>query len=327
MRILSVPSVDNITGLYSTIIGEPAIYLWRYIHNDVLLNEVVNANEGGLGVDGHIFVASRATQLPNGKYRYEYAIQNLDSAQAIGSFGLPATCANVQLEDFDQHHVDFHSGELWGSEDWGGSYQDGRIQWATTPFAVDPNASAIRWGTMANFAFTSNMPPREAEAQLGMFAPGVSTSLTTTVLSPCDDLRCTFERYCERTPNSVGDGGVIYAFGSASIVDNDLQLAARALPPGQFGIFFYGPEELQHPFGGGLLCVGAGLYRIWPPVQANNLGLVELDLDLWSAPFNSQPGMVEPGTSWNFQLWYRDPAGPTYSGYNFTDAMRIHFCR
>jgi hypothetical protein len=327
LRFMSVQGVDSVSGALSTAMGEPAIFVWRFIHDDVLINEVVNANEGGPGVDSHIFIASRATQLPNGKYRYEYAIQNLDSDQAVGSFALPATCAYVQLEDFDQHHVGSHSGDPWGDDDWGASLHDGMLEWATTPFLNDPNASAIRWGTMANFSFTSNLPPKEAEATLGLFAPGVGSSLSTTVLAPCGTLECGRERYCEGVANSLGTVATMNTQGSMSVSQNNLILYCNSIPANQWGIFFYGPEELDHPLGGGTLCIGAAIYRINPAIQANNNGLAMTFVDLNSGPMGSGPGKITPGSSWNFQYWYRDPAGPTFSGFNFTDAMRIHFCQ
>jgi hypothetical protein len=33
---------------------------------------------------------------------------------------------------------------------------------------------------------------------------------------------------------------------------------------------------------------------------------------------------IQPGTSWNFQFWYRDPAGGG-AGFNLSDAVMIPF--
>ena len=35
-------------------------------------------------------------------------------------------------------------------------------------------------------------------------------------------------------------------------------------------------------------------------------------------------GLIQPGSSWNFQFWYRDSAGG--NGFNFTDALSVNFC-
>ena len=72
--------------------------------------------------------------------------------------------------------------------------------------------------------------------------------------------------------------------------------------PGQFALFFTGPEEIQVPFGDGFRCVGAGsvgLFRLGPPQL--------------------------PGERRSFQLWYRDPAAGG-SGFNLSNGVTVTFC-
>jgi hypothetical protein len=152
-------------------------------------------------------------------------------------------------------------------------------------------------------------------------------SLTAVTLGPCEGFDCTTkERYCAGVSNSLGTLAAINTLGSTSVSANSMTLYCNSIPANQWGIFFYGPEELQHPFGGGTLCIGGAIYRINPAIQANSSGLAWLPLDLTSGSMGSGPGKITPGSAWNFQFWYRDPAGPTYSGFNFTDALRLHFC-
>ena len=40
---------------------------------------------------------------------------------------------------------------------------------------------------------------------------------------------------------------------------------------------------------------------------------------------NRLGGAVTAGTTWNFQVLYRDPAGPGGNGFNTTDAVSIAF--
>ena len=36
-------------------------------------------------------------------------------------------------------------------------------------------------------------------------------------------------------------------------------------------------------------------------------------------------GQIQAGATWNFQAWYRDPAGGP-SGFNLSDGLGITFC-
>jgi hypothetical protein len=37
-------------------------------------------------------------------------------------------------------------------------------------------------------------------------------------------------------------------------------------------------------------------------------------------------GALVPGSTWNFQFWYRDSKGPLQSGFNLSDALTATFC-
>ena len=58
------------------------------------------------------------------------------------------------------------------------------------PVTFNPNA--LMWGTLYNFRFDSNIPPRTANATLGLFKPGTPSSIpvaaipTPTIL--CDSI-------------------------------------------------------------------------------------------------------------------------------------------
>lgn len=133
--------------------------------------------------------------------------------------------------------------------------------------------------------------------------------------------------YCTGAPNSVGLGALIGWAGSLSIADDNFVLTATGLPPNTAGLFLYGPDQQQVPFGNGYLCVApgsAGLFRIGA-AQANALGQVVRPLYLHAPPMNGGPGAVGAGSAWNFQFWYRNPAGGG-AGFNTTDALRAVFC-
>lgn len=127
--------------------------------------------------------------------------------------------------------------------------------------------------------------------------------------------------YCFTSPNSVGAGMTLTATGSTSHTANDLGFFALGGPAGNFGVLFMGPDQTTAIFGNGVLCVAGGILR-YDPIQIDGLGVASLTVD-YAVP----PAAVNmlPGTIWNFQFWYRDPAGGG-PGFNTTDAVRVEVC-
>jgi len=133
------------------------------------------------------------------------------------------------------------------------------------------------------------------------------------------------ERYCDGAPNSFGPGAALELGGPISVGNNALRLLVSGAVPGQFGLYFYGPDMNQSPFGDGYLCIGGGFYRLGPPQTIAPDGTDERPLDFTLPPLDAGPGQIVPGDSWSFQHWYRDPAGSGGSGFNLSDALRIQF--
>jgi hypothetical protein len=131
------------------------------------------------------------------------------------------------------------------------------------------------------------------------------------------------EFYCVTSPNSVNEEGARINFaGSTSVSANDLQIIAGFAPAGQTGLFYYGPNQIQAPFGSGIRCVGGAITRLNPAtVISAPWGEAIHNMDNTSA---SNLRNIQPGTSWNFQFWYRDPAGGG-AGFNLSDAVMIPF--
>lgn len=135
--------------------------------------------------------------------------------------------------------------------------------------------------------------------------------------------------YCVSAPNSAGPGAVISYAGSSSVAANDFALVVDAAPPDKFALFAYGPEQVSLPFGDGFQCIGRGaleIFRFGRPVLTNDVGHAERRIDLDQPPANSGPGEITPGSIWNFQVWYRDPAGPGGTGFNASNALSAVFC-
>jgi len=129
--------------------------------------------------------------------------------------------------------------------------------------------------------------------------------------------------YCVTSPNSVGSGALIGSSGSTSIAANDFVLQATACPLNKFGLFYYGDLQTQVPAGDGFRCVGSStsLFRL-PVVSTGGTGSASFAVD-----YNNLPngGDILPGSTWNFQFWYRDTGFGSF-GYNFSDALQATFC-
>jgi photosystem II stability/assembly factor-like uncharacterized protein len=128
--------------------------------------------------------------------------------------------------------------------------------------------------------------------------------------------------------SSSGAGAVLSASGTSSVLADDLVLEAFQLPLNKSGLVFVGPAQQKIAFGGGLLCVAAGSSGIARfPLQSSGAG----------GTFSQGPGIVahasssfpaashiQPGQTWNFQAWYRDPTGPC-AATNTSNAMAVTF--
>lgn len=132
------------------------------------------------------------------------------------------------------------------------------------------------------------------------------------------------ERGCSGAPNSFGPGAVIAHIGSTSLAANDLVLQVDGAVPGTFGLFFYGPDEAEIPFGDGNLCIGGAIQRLQPALLADAGGSAERVVDLPTFPTGSGPGQITAGSAWSFQYWYRDTAAQG-AGFNTSDALRCGF--
>jgi hypothetical protein len=139
--------------------------------------------------EGKLEVGSKATDLGDGTWRYDYAVHNQNSHMSIGSVSVPSAAGSTSGYYF--HDVSYHDSvdaNIDGT-DWAPVEGAGDISWATTPFADDSNANAIRWGTTYNFSFVSSAAPTTGDITLGMWRdPSMSVSASVvvpTAAAPC----------------------------------------------------------------------------------------------------------------------------------------------
>jgi len=131
-------------------------------------------------------------------------------------------------------------------------------------------------------------------------------------------------RGCSASINSTGRGARIHALGSASTSISSLSMIATALPPATLALPIFGVNPFDAPFGDGRLCVSPfapGLTRA-PVTLSTSNGSTRSDFDFTTPGLGAAFG---PGTTWYFQVLYRDPTGPGGSGFNGTDGVFISF--
>ncbi|MFT5052212.1 MAG: hypothetical protein ACI8QZ_003644 [Chlamydiales bacterium] len=133
--------------------------------------------------------------------------------------------------------------------------------------------------------------------------------------------------FCIAAPNSAGPGALLSSSGTPEIGLNSFSLHMDGGVPGTSGLYFYGPNQIQAPFGDGFRCVGGATRRLYPPLMADAMGSNSRALDFGVPPLGGGgAGAVTPASTWNFQLWYRDASGPGGTGFNLSDGLSITFC-
>lgn len=123
--------------------------------------------------------------------------------------------------------------------------------------------------------------------------------------------------YCSRNSNTESLlGSSISAVGSASLSAMNFTLQANNVPD-EPGLFFFGPDRENQPFGGGRLCVGGGINRL--PVITPVAGRYEYTID-----FSAFGAALSALDTAHFQCWYRDPGAFT-APWNTSDGLEVVF--
>ena len=134
--------------------------------------------------------------------------------------------------------------------------------------------------------------------------------------------------FCPAVPHSLGFGTLLEGLGSSSIASSSFKLASSGGIPGQLHIYYYGPEAASVPFGDGTRCVGPGglgVFRLLPARPYSAAGTDERALDFTLPPAGGGPGWIQPGSTWYFQDWYRDPFHPAGTGHNLSNGLQVTF--
>jgi hypothetical protein len=222
-------TTNNLTVTSYTRRMQPAIFAWKEADPLVAIQTIDVPGEG------RFYVGYRATSLGGGLFHHEYAVFNLNSDRAAESFTI-ALPPGVSASNLGFHDVSYHSGEPWVGTDWTSTHVPGTsIGWACASQAVDPNANALRWGTLYNFRFdapAAYLP----DATIGLWKPGIPATVAATICpAPNATQTSTPAVYALQFPayDFVATAGVAGAQAGPSGNDSVLTVA---LP---FPFFFY----------------------------------------------------------------------------------------
>jgi len=192
-RQFSVAGTTNFTfsPVGSTVRMTPAINAWP--------GATIRTIEPEPGVDGRAFLAYKVTGPIAGLYHYEYAIYNQNLDRGIQSFSVPRLLVpniNGAEQGGGEQNVGFHAPPQhpgfpadgtqgntgFSSAEWTFNPSATSLTWTSETFAQNPNANAIRWGTLYNFRFDSTTAPVASDATIGFFKAG--SPITVAIEGP-----------------------------------------------------------------------------------------------------------------------------------------------
>lgn len=136
--------------------------------------------------------------------------------------------------------------------------------------------------------------------------------------------------------NSTGVGGILGWGGSTSVSADDLVLFGVNLPANESALFLMARDTgpVMNTLGGGLLCIGGPMnkiVRLLPVVNTGANGEISIgpgivNLSCNGSVVNPMIGCITSGSTWNFQLYFRDtdPNSPCGNA-NTTNALAATF--
>lgn len=237
---------------------QPAIMAWKAFDPAVTITNVTTPEDANADPDltvARVIIGARATDLGGGVWHYEYAVHNLNSDRSVYSFSIPVDpstiVTNIGFRDVEYNDGD---GESWVNRDgtdWSGVFAGGSVTWACAhTYAQNPNANALRWGTMYNFRFDANVAPTTGNATLVQFKPGAQTLQASTVVPSVPSCACPGDV----NGDSKVDGGDIANFTQMYIGAMSVGSCAQTAPPISGGLNSDDVDEFVNLLLAGLGC-------------------------------------------------------------------------
>jgi hypothetical protein len=325
----------------------PAIQAWQNADPAVQIAQVQLPGEGLL------YLAWKTTALGNGVFHYEYALYNLNSDDAVRSLSVPLG-PGISGTTARFHDVSYRDGDGIGSvdqdgTDWPALFAGGALSWSTDTFASNPNANALRWGTLYNFRFDSDAAPTTGTITLGLFKSGGSITVQADIPLPPGTPLCFGDGSAGNCPcanfgiagngcaNSSDLAGAHLEASGATRADplsgtDTLVLHSSGMPPTATAIYLQG-SALVLPglqLGDGIRCAGGTLLRLAVVPSSAGASQYPGPGDLSIAQRSAQLGdvVLGSGATRHYQAWYRDPVAnycpdPPGKNYNVTNATGV----
>ena len=299
---------------------EPAIYAWAAVDPTVSFHDVQVPGEG-------LFVAASHV-IPNGDgtWRYEYAVQNINSD--FSGQSLTVSVGTATISEVGMSFPEYHSGEPYTNTPWSGAVGAGSVTWACLPFAQDQNANALRFGTTYSFWFTADEPPAAGDVSLGFFKPGHPAAQIIQLDVPSDG-PVVANNYCMQAPNSTMVPTGLWV-SSVDLTARTINVDVTSMPTGQFGFLATSltPDQINMAGGSaGNLCLGGTIGRLVGGVvfqaSAGGAATIPVDLDVIPTP-NGTTGVMTGETRY-FQAWHRDVSAGGGPSSNFSFGLSVSF--
>ncbi len=190
--------------------GSAPIRAWKEIDPDVVESEMRVPGEG-------LFIlAVKTTDLGDGRWRYVYALQNLNSDRSARTFSVEFPSGSM-IDNVGFNDVDYHSGETYDGTDWQHVFDGRFLTWSTQTVEQNINANALRFDTVYTFWFECNVPPGSAKILVDLFKPGMPESISGFTIGPmlemidCNDnqIADSCDLHCDILGCVTGCGGSI----------------------------------------------------------------------------------------------------------------------
>ncbi len=271
------------------------------------------------GANGRIIVAAKAT-LQFSTWHYEYAVQNLNSSRAIRSFRVPIP-EGASVRNIGFHDVDYHSGEPFSGTDWTATVDGSSVTFTTDAWESNPNANALRWGTLYNFRFDISVAPITDEVRLDLFVPGVPASITASTLTPnpCQaDGICAGSETCSNCPaDCAGQGGGAGCCGNLACEPGENPCRCAADCGTSSALEVTCNDSIDNDCDGQTDCVDLDCCTAGACAGSDHDGdgfaacdCNDADIDAWSTPGEALDVVLEKGTGSETILSWRAPTEP-----------------
>jgi hypothetical protein len=130
--------------------------------------------------EGSVKLAARATDLGGGRWRYDYAVMNLDFARALTQGAEPNlrvlsnlgfSRLTIPVGSSTITDLTFSDGDLDSSNDWTASVASRNVTFTA------PTGNTLNWGTMFRFSFVANHGPIKSPFALDVATAGSPAQL------------------------------------------------------------------------------------------------------------------------------------------------------